>query len=125
MTRPSGARWSSPRLSLGDPGAVGDLKSVLPAVRVALVRAEEPEIPRLHVHLHDIAEEPAHDPRGLGCYCTRSGHLDSVVTEIWQPQVSQQQASISVRVGAHAACTLWGELGQFGSQASVAVEQLR
>ena len=34
-----------PREGLGDPGAVGDLEHVLPAVRVVLVGAEQPEVP--------------------------------------------------------------------------------
>jgi hypothetical protein len=72
-------------LDLGDPGAVGDLEHVLPTIRVALVRAEQPEVPRFQVHLHDIAEKPAHDPRGLGRRGTGGAHLHRVIPEIWEP----------------------------------------
>ena len=54
---PVGGEVVVPRIGLGDPGAVGDLERVLPAVRVVLVRAEQPEVPRLHVQLHHIAQE--------------------------------------------------------------------
>ena len=54
-----------PRLGLRDPGAVGDLEHVLPAVGVVLVGAEQAEVPRLHVQLHDVAQEPAHLAGGL------------------------------------------------------------
>ena len=60
-------------LGLGDPGAIGDFEDVLPAVRIVLVRAEQPEVPRLHVQLHDVAKETAHDPSGLRCHGARRG----------------------------------------------------
>ena len=41
-------------------------------------------------------------------------HLDGVVAEVGQPQVAEQQAAVGVRVGAHAAVALRGELGQLG-----------
>ncbi len=50
---------------LGDPGAVGDFEHVLPAVGVELVRADQAEVLAVQVHLHDVAEELAHDPRGF------------------------------------------------------------
>src|SRR5215471_20965334 len=40
-----------PRKRLGDPGAIGHLEYVLPAVRVVLVGTEQPEIPLINVHL--------------------------------------------------------------------------
>ena len=63
---PVGGEVVIPRIGLGDPGAIGDLEHVLPAVGVVLVRAEQPEVPRLHVQLHHIAQEGAHDPGGFG-----------------------------------------------------------
>ena len=41
---PVGREVVIPGLGLGHPGAIGDLERVLPAVRVVLVRAEEPEV---------------------------------------------------------------------------------
>ena len=58
---PVGRQMVIPGYGLRDPGTVGDLEHVLPAVRVVLVRTEQPEVPRLHVQLHHIAQEPAHD----------------------------------------------------------------
>ena len=106
------------------PGAVGDLEHVLPAVRVVLVGTEEPEVSCLHVQLHHVAQEPAHDPRRLGRDGAGCGHLDGVVAEIRQPQIAQQQAAIGVRVGAHAAAASRGELGQLGSEPAAVVEEL-
>src|SRR4029077_10393404 len=40
-------------------------------------------------------------------------------------QFAQEQAAIGVRIGTHAAGALRGELGPFGSEAAVAVEQFR
>src|SRR5262249_53342761 len=51
----SGREMVVPRISLRDPGTVGHLKYILPAVRVVFVRTEEPEISFLHVQLHHIA----------------------------------------------------------------------
>ena len=45
------------------PGAVGDLEHVLPAVRVVFVGAEQAEVARVHVQLHDVAQEAAHQTR--------------------------------------------------------------
>ena len=44
-------------IDLGHPGAIGDLEHILPAVGVVLVRAEQAEVPRLEVQLHDVAQE--------------------------------------------------------------------
>ena len=79
----------------------------------------------LHVQLHHIAQEPAHDPRGFGRNGAGCGHLDSVVAEIRQPQFAQEQAAIGVRVGAHAAGALRGKVGQLGPEPAVVVEELR
>ena len=56
---------------LGDPGAVGDFEHVLPAVGVGLVRAEEAEVLAVQVHLHDVAEELAHDAASLRRHARR------------------------------------------------------
>ena len=52
---PVGRQMIIPRIGVCDPGTIGDLERILPAVRVVLVRTEEPEISRLHVELHHIA----------------------------------------------------------------------
>ncbi len=110
---PVGRQMIVPGKSVGDPGTIGDLKGILPAVRVVLVRTEKPEISFLHVQLHHIAKEPAHDSRGFGRRGAGCGHLDGVVTEIREAQFAEQQAAIRVRVGAHAASASRGKFGQF------------
>src|SRR6185312_10670725 len=52
-----------PLRAFRDPGAIGHLEHILPAVRVVLVWTEKPEVPRVHIHLHNVAQEFAHDPR--------------------------------------------------------------
>ena len=111
---PVGREVVVPWERLGDPGAVGDLERVLPAVGVVLVRAEQPEVARLHVQLHHVAQEGAHEPGGLGRGGAGRGHRDGVVAEIRQPQIPQQHAAIGVRVGAHAPGALGREIGQLG-----------
>src|SRR5262245_4003503 len=52
---PVGRQMIVPGKSVGEPGTIGDLKRILPAVRVVLVRTEKPKISFLHVQLHHIA----------------------------------------------------------------------
>ena len=61
-----GCEMVIPRVGFCHPGTIGDLEDVLPAIGVVFVRAEKSEILCLHVQLHHIAEEPAHDAGGLG-----------------------------------------------------------
>jgi hypothetical protein len=51
---PVGRQVIIPGISFRDPGTIGHLERILPAVRVILVRTEKPEIPFLHVQLHDV-----------------------------------------------------------------------
>ena len=76
---------------LGHPGAIGDLQHVLPAVGVVFVGAEQAEVPRVQVQLHDVAQERAHHARRLGRRRAGRWHVDGVVAEIGQLQVAQQQ----------------------------------
>ena len=112
------------RIGLRDPGAIGDLEHVLPAVRIVLVRAEEPEVPRFHVQLHHIAEEPAHDPGGLGGGGPGGRHLDGIVAEVREAKVPEEQAAVRVRIGAHAARAPGGQGGQLGPEPAGVVEEL-
>ncbi|SRR5258706_11921668 len=84
-----------PRIRVRDPGAVSDLKRILPAIGVVLVRTEQSEVPRFHVKFHNIAKKPAHHAGRL-CRCgTGRGYLYSVVAKIWKPEVAQEKAAIS------------------------------
>ena len=109
---------------LGHPGAVGDFEHVLPAVGVGLVRADQAEVLAVQVHLHDVAEELAHDPRRLRVRGAGAGHLDGIVPEVGHLQILEQQAAVGVRVRAHALLALGRQLGQLRDQAARLVEQL-
>ena len=80
---------------------------------------------RLQVQLHYIAQEAAHDPRGFSCNRARCFHLDSVIAEIWKPQLTQKQAAIAVRIGAHAAGAPRSKVGQLGAEPPAAIEEFR
>src|SRR5689334_7615924 len=71
-----------PRQRFGNPGTIGDFQRILPTVRVVLVRTEAPEISSVHVQLHHIAQEPAHNAGGFFRDCTRSWHRDRVIAEV-------------------------------------------
>ena len=57
----------------------------------------------IHICLHHIAEEDTQGPGILGFNLSRLVELDSIFTEIGQPQRLLQQSTVSVRIGAHAA----------------------
>ena len=60
----------------------------------------------------------------LGRNGARCGHLDTVITEIREPQLAEEQAPIRMWVGAHAAVALRGEFSQLRPEAAAAVEEL-
>src|SRR6516162_7276103 len=68
-----------PRKGFRDPGAIGYLEDILPAVRVVLVWTEKPEVPRVHIHLHDVPQELAHHSSGFGEHSAGRGNLDRVI----------------------------------------------
>ena len=109
---------------LGAPGAVRHLEHVLPAVGVVLVRAEQPEIARFHVQLHDVAQKNPHDPRRLGGRGAGRRNVDGVLPEIRHPQIVQQDAAVGMRIGAHAPRAGRRKRGQFRREAAVLVEEL-
>ena len=108
----------------GDEAAVRGGEDVLPAVGVVLVGAEDAEVPGLLVELHDVAQEAALDPRGLGVGRSGARDRDRVVAEVGQPQVPQQQPAVGVRVGAHATRPARRKLGQLRPQPAVRAEEL-
>src|SRR5690349_13476295 len=105
-----------PRQSFGDPGTIGDFQSILPTVRVVLVRTEEPEILCVDVQLHHIAQESSHNAGGLFRDCTRSWHGDSVIAEVREAQIAKDRTTIGVWISAHPTVSLGGELGNFGKE---------
>ena len=104
--------------------ARGRLQHGVPAIRGELVRAEDAEIARRGVELHDVAHHRALDPRRLGL--ARPGLLDrhGVLAEIGQPQLAEQRAAVRVRVVAHATLARRRERLELGSQTALGGEEL-
>ena len=75
------------------------------------------------VELHDVAQEGAHDARGLAGDGAGAGHGDGVVPEIGHLEIAQEYAAVGVRVGAHAPLALGGEFGQLGDELAGLVEE--
>ena len=98
------------RINLGHVAAVGHLQHILPPIRVVLVGAEQSEVLAVQVLLHDVAEELAHFPRGFRRRRAGTRHLYRVVAEIGHFQVAQEQAAVGMRIVAHPALALRGEL---------------
>jgi hypothetical protein len=78
--------------ALGHPLAIGDLEGGAQPVRRGLVGPEDPE--RLGVGLHDVAHPAAEDPHRLRRPRRRRGHVDGVLAEVGQLEVSQQGAAV-------------------------------
>ena len=108
---------------LGHPCAVGDFERILPAVRVVLVRAEKPEVSRLHVQRHDVTQVTPHDASQLRGDGTGGCHRDSVVGIGREPQIPEEQAAVRVRIGAHAAVAFGGGRGEFRPEPSFLCEE--
>ena len=70
---------------LGDPGAVGDLEHVLPAIGIVLVRAEQAEVAGVQIEFHHVAQEFAHDARRFGGRGARRRNFDRIVAKVREP----------------------------------------
>ena len=64
---------------------------------------DDAEVARLRVQLHDVTEEAPRDARRLGVHTAGTRDVDRIVAEVGQPEVAQEQATVRVRVRAHAA----------------------
>ena len=82
-------------------GAVRDLEHGAQPVGGGLVRAEEAE--RLLVSRDHVPQEKhAKDARGLGARRAGPLHGHGIVAEVRQREVTEEQATVGVRIGAHA-----------------------
>ncbi len=124
MTRPSGDRWSSVAKDLRDVAAVGDVEHVLPAVGVVLVGAEQAEVARVHVGLHDVAQERAHHARRFGNLGAWRLRLDCIVAEVRHAQLAQELAAVGVRIVAHATRALRRQRRELVDEPARLVEEL-
>ena len=126
MTRPSGARLLVDRQDLGVPRLVGDLVARAPS-RLDSVSSgpNEPEVGRVGVVGHHVAQERAQHPGRLRGGRARDLDLAGVVAEVGQVEVAEEQAAVGVGVGAHApvARRAPGRPAR-GRSAPVVVEQL-
>ena len=106
------------------PLAVGDFEDRLQEIRDRLVGAEEAEIALLLIQPGHVAQEAAEHERVLTLNGAGGRHLHRVVVEVRHPQVSQQDAAVGVRVGAHPPVALRRQLGQLRNEPAILVEEL-
>ena len=123
MTRPSGARWSSP-------GTVSAIQALSVASKTAARRLdavssgpEEPEV--LRVGAHHVAQEDAQHARGLGEVRAGRGDVDRVGTEVGEAQVARQQAAVGVGRGPHAPLASRSQAVQLSGAAPLARRRAR
>jgi hypothetical protein len=90
MTRPSGPR------------AIGHLEQRSEAVRRGLVGPEHAEVAAFLVQPHDVAQERAEDPRGLGEPGGGLRHIDPEIAEVRHLEIAEEKATVRMRVGPHA-----------------------
>ena len=105
-----------------DEAAVLGLEDVAEAVRVRLVRAEEPEVRPPCGPAEDVPQKLAQWARGLEPLRRWRGHRDRVLTVVRQVEVHQFLAAVGVRVRAQAAAPRGGERRQLGNEPPVGVE---
>src|SRR5262245_59502106 len=97
------------RENVGHPGPVCHLQNILPAIGVVLVRTEEPEVLRIHVHLHHVAKELSHHSSGFGANRTGARYVDGVGVKVGKSKIPEHRASVRVRIRAHSPITLGRE----------------
>ncbi len=108
---------------LGVPLAIGRLKKRFEAVGKRLIGTEHPEIPLRSVEFFHIAQERPQHVRIADALNAWRGHLGGIVAEIGHPQIAQQNASVGVRIRAHAPFALGRQFRQFRFQAALFIEE--
>ena len=101
---------------------VGHLEDVAEPVGRRLIRPEQPEVRR--VGPDHVAQPVAEHPGRFRHPRARRADRHGVVPEVGQPELTQQQAAVGVRVRAHPPLAARGQRGQLGHQRTGAVEQL-
>ena len=110
------------RQKLCVPVTVRRLKSTVQTVGHRLIRSENTEILALLVQTEDVTHISAQLDHIL-CFRFSGFHLDSVITEIRQTKIFQQQTAVCMRVRAHTRISLRSQLCDFRFQTSVLVKQ--
>src|ERR1035437_926424 len=98
------------------PLPAGYLKHGSQAVGERFVGAKNPEIPLFLVQFEHIAKEYAQFMRISRLNRSGSRYVDGVLAKVWHDQIVEQQTTISIWIGAHAAFALGRQLGQFRHQ---------
>ena len=122
ITRPSGARWLSPGTICPSNCLFVTVEDVAEPVGFGLVRAEQPEVGR--VIPDHVAQPAAEHPGGLRGRRAGRGDVHGVPGEVGQPQVTQQQPAVGVRVRAHPPLAARGQRRQLRDQRAGGVEEL-
>jgi hypothetical protein len=104
------------------PHAVGDLEHVAEAVGGGLVGPHQAKA--LGVARDDVAQEASEHACGLARARARPRDIDRVIAKVGHLQIAQQEASVGVRVGAHAPLPLGCQRRQLGTEGPALVEQL-
>ena len=107
----------------GVPLTIGDFKDVAEQVRKRFVRTEDAEVALVLVEARHIAKEFAEHHRILRADGARRGDRDRMIAKVRHLQIAQKNAAVGVRVGAHPTRALRRQLGEFGSQRSVRIEE--
>ena len=105
------------------PLAAGGFEDGAEAVGEGFVGAEEAEIFLIVVEFDDVAEEFSEDEGVGGLNGAGGRNGDGVILEIGHTEVAEEEAAVGVGVGAHAAIAFGGEVGEFGFEFAVVVEE--
>ena len=102
---------------------IGDFEGGFEAIGDRLVGTEKSEIARLLVQLDHVAQERAQHVHIAGNGGGGRGDVDGIVAEVRHVEFAQQFPAVGVRIGTHPAVALGRQLGQFGHEPAVLVEE--
>ena len=107
----------------GVPLTIGDFEDIAKQVRKRLVRTEDAEVALVLVEAGYVAQEFAEHQGVLCAHRAWRRDRDRVVAKVRHLQIAQKNPTVGVRVGAHATGAFRRELGEFGFQRSVRIEE--
>ena len=111
------------RLNVGVPLPICCFKKCAQAVGHRLVRPEHSKVPLFLIELCHVAQERPQHPGIANAFDARRRDVDCITLKIRHPQVTQQQATVGVGIGAHATIALRREFGKFRLEPAVLIEQ--
>jgi len=107
----------------GFPLAIGDFEDAAEEIGEHFIGTEDAEIPVVLIEADDVAQEAAEDQGILGVDAPRRADIYGVFAEVGHAEVAEKRAAIGMRVGAHSPVARWGQVGEFGQQSALLVEQ--